>query len=245
MDPTFMIIGAQKAGTTSLHQYLGEHPDVGMPTTKEVHYFDFEAQRPLDWYRAHFPLRGSCSHTGEATPLYLFHPAVPARVRAALPDVRLIVLLRDPVERAYSHHNYEVALGFEELSFDEAVAREPERLAGEEQRILADPGYRSYAFQHYSYVSRGLYSGQLERWFEHFPREQFLVLAAERLFTDPAGTLHEVQRWLGLSEHTPAELTARNAGSYAPIDPALRSQLRERFAPDVSRLRDLVEELPW
>ena len=246
MEPTFLIIGAQKAGTTSLHEYLGEHPDVGMPTKKEVHYYDHAPRRSAGWYRSHFPLRGGCHHTGEATPFYLFHPAVPARVRAGLPDVRLIVLLRDPVERAYSQHNYEVALGFEELGFAEAIAREPERLAADDERWRAEPGFRSYAHEHHAYVARGLYAQQLENWYAEFPRDQMFVMASEKLFVEPAESLHEVQRWLGLGEHTPAELTARNAGSYAPIDPALREELKARFAEDEARLRDLVAiDLPW
>ncbi len=246
MAPTFLIIGAQKAGTTSLLEYLNEHPEVGAPATKEVHYFDHHSERPAAWYRSHFPRRGSCRHSGEATPYYLFHPAAPERVRAALPDVRLIVLLRDPVERAYSHHNHEQVLGFEELGFSDALEREPERLAGEEARLRADPAYRSFSHQHHSYVARGLYAAQLERWLALFPREQLLVLASERLFGDPAGTLHEVQRWLGLEEHTPAALTPRNARSYAPIDAALRDELRARFADDGARLRGLIDaDLAW
>ncbi len=246
MLPTFLIIGAQKAGTTSLHQFLAEHPDVGRPATKEIHYFDHNAYRSLDWYRSHFPPRTRAAQVGEATPYYLFHPCCPERVRAAIPDVKLIVLLRDPVERAHSHHNHEVALGYEQLDFASALAREPERLAGEEARIRADPRYRSFAHQHYSYVARGMYAEQLERWYAHFPREQMFVLASETFFADPGSTLHAVQTWLGLASHTPPRLSPLNARTYDAMDSALRAQLRSAFAPDKVRLHELIDaELPW
>jgi len=244
--PTFLIIGAQKGGTTSLHEYLAEHPGVGAAEIKEVHYFTLHSQRPLDWYRAHFPREGRHLHVFESTPYYLFHPCCPARIRAALPDVRLIALLRDPVSRAHSHHQHERALGFESLEFAEALAREPERLAGEEERLLNEPGYRSYAHQHYSYLARGRYDRQLERWLEHFPREQMLILASEELFSDPRTTVHRVQAWLGLDPHTPARLTARGARAYPPLDDGLRAQLKDVFRDSSARAAHLAEvDFPW
>ncbi|HXS47682.1 MAG TPA: sulfotransferase domain-containing protein, partial [Solirubrobacterales bacterium] len=171
--PDFLIIGAQKGGTTSLHAYLSEHRRVSPSSTKEVHFFDHAYDRGLGWYRAHFQrsAKAPLSLSGEATPYYLFHPLVPARVAETLPESRLIVILRDPVDRAFSHHNHELALGFEDLPFEEAIEREPERLEGEQERILEDPGYRSFAHQHHSYVSRGRYAEQLERWLAHVPPE--------------------------------------------------------------------------
>ena len=245
--PDYLIIGAQKAGTTSLHAYLAAHPDVGDPVTKEVHYFDIASERGIEWYRAHFPLRSEARLAGESTPYYLFHPAVPARVKAQLPEAKLIVLLRDPVERAFSHYNYEVSLGYEDApDFATALGLEQERLAGEHERILRDPGYRSFNHQHYAYLTRGYYAEQLERWLEHFPQEQLLVLSSDDLFTDPGGTVARVQGWLGMSEHIPSSLTPKTTGSYAPLDPELRARLTAGFEADGRRLEELVGfSPPW
>jgi sulfotransferase family protein len=239
--PTFLVIGAQKAGTTSLHAYLCEHPRVAPPVTKEVHFFDHEFHRGLGWYRAHFKRESEPSLlSGEATPYYLFHPLVPARVAAALPDCKLIVVLRNPIDRAFSHHNHERALGFERLDFEAAIEAEPERLAAEEERILADPAYRSFAHQHHSYLSRGRYAEQLERWLACFDRDRMLMLGAEDLFAEPGSVVREAQEFLGLEAAMPTDLTAKNARAYAPIDAATRAALRDEFAPHNARLYELV-----
>ena len=175
--------------------------------------------------------------TGEATPYYLFHPLAPARVAELLPEARLIVLLRDPIDRAFSHHNHERALGFEELDFEAALEAEAGRLLGEEERLLADPSYRSFSHQHHSYLSRGRYAAQLERWFECCGEERILVLSAEDLFTQPAAVVGEAQEFLGLPAQTPVDLSAKNARSYAPIPAATRDRLSRDFAADNERLR--------
>lgn len=238
--PDFLVIGAQKAGTTSLLEYLCEHPAVLPPVRKEVHFLDHEFERGPAWYRAHFPRRRPGALTGEATPYYLFHPLAARRAAAVVPGAKLIVLLRDPVDRAFSHHNHELALGFESLGFEDAIAAEPHRLAGEEERILADPRYRSFAHQHHSYLARGEYARQLERWLECFGRDRLLVLSAEDLFADPRATVLRTQEFLGLEPREPVDVSARNARSYAPIDPALRGWLAARFAAGNERLYELV-----
>jgi hypothetical protein len=246
MLPSFLILGAQKAGTTSLLAYLDEHPHVDGPVTKEIHYFDLAAHRDVAWYRSHFPLRREGAITGESTPYYLLHPLVARRVRDALPDVRLIVVLRDPVERAISHHNHEVALGYESLGLQEALDREAERLAGEEERLRTGERARSYAHQHYGYVDRGRYAEQLERWLELFARDRLLVLLSEELFADPVAAVHETQDFLGLRRHDPTDLRARNARSYEPADDAIRAALAERFREPNARLATLLgRDLPW
>jgi hypothetical protein len=240
--PDFLIIGTQKGGTTSLHAYLAEHRRVSPPSTKEVHFFDHSYGRGVDWYRAHFARTSTApgNLNGESTPYYLFHPLVPARVADVLPECRLIVILRDPIDRAFSHHNHERALGFEDLPFEQAIEREPARLEGEQERILDDPGYRSFAHQHHSYLSRGRYAEQLERWLEHIDRRRLLVLGAEDLFTEPAAVIGQAQDFLGLARETPADLSAKNARSYAPIADDVRADLRQRFAPHNRRLYELV-----
>jgi lipopolysaccharide transport system ATP-binding protein len=261
--PTFIIIGAQRAGTTSLYDYLSRHPDVAVAVTppgdvwwsKEVHFFDYRFWRGLDWYRSCFPLalsrsiarrRGRGLVAGEATPTYLLHPAVPERVAATLPDVRLIALLRDPIERAYSHYQLMVRTRREKLSFEDALDAEEERIAGEVERMLADPRYKSAAFRDHTYVTRGLYADQLERWFKHFPREQLLVLGAEEFLAQPAETYEEVLSFIGLRPWRLQEYAPRNRATYAPIDPQTRARLEERFAEPNARLFELLgREFAW
>jgi hypothetical protein len=250
--PDFLIIGAQKAGTSALHAYLDQHSAVGTGSHKEIHYFTLYAQRSLEWYRSHFPTQsgmerlGARTRVGESTPYYLFHPAAPERARRVLPDARLIVLLRNPVDRAHSHHNHEVAQGFESLGFEEALEAEPGRLAGLEERLLADPTAVSHEHRHFSYFARGSYAEQLERWFACYPAERFLVLFSEDLFADPVGTTIRAQQFLGLEPEPPADVKPVNARSYAGLDAAMRERLGARFAAPNRRLADLLErDLPW
>jgi sulfotransferase family protein len=246
--PDFLVIGAQRAGTTTLYHYLVQHPQVlGAVADKEVHHFD-QHDGDLRAYRAAFPRRRTVARAarrsggrvvvGEATPYYLFHPAVPARVRAALPDARLVAVLRDPVARAWSHYGHEVDLGNEGLSFEEALDREEERLAGEEERLLSDPHARSFAHQHHSYVARGRYVEQLERWWRSFPREQLLLLRSEDVHRDPETALRAIEEHLGVAPWSPAVWRTLNASTGGrSMDPRTRDRLRETFAPWNERLR--------
>jgi hypothetical protein len=150
------------------------------------------------------------------------------------------MLLRDPIDRAFSQHHHETVLGFEDVPFEEALALEADRLAGEEQRILKEPGYNSFAHQHHSYRARSRYAEQLERWFGLFDRNQILILAAEDLFAEPERVVSQAQEFIGLPPHRPRDLTAKNARSYTPIPGPLRARLREEFAPHNARLYELV-----
>jgi len=245
--PSFLIIGAQRAGTTSLYRYLSKHPAVGpVVLTKGAHYFDTNYDKGLAWYRAHFPARWSGANTrrrfgvdritGEGSPYYVFHPLAPFRIRETIPDVKLLLMLRDPVERAYSHYQHEKARGFEDLSFEEAIAREPERLAGERERIIADPTYLSFHHQHHSYLARGRYLEQLLVWRELFPPEQMMIIQTERFFTDPERGFAEVLAFLGLPPWRPPVFERYNARQYSSMRPDTRAWLQDYF-------RNLNEEL--
>ena len=247
--PDFLIIGGQRCGTTSLYRYLVAHPGVvGAYPSKGAHYFDKHASRSLGWYRAHFPIaREGGPITGEGSPYYMFHPRVPEHVGRVLPDVRLIAMLRDPVERAYSHYQQEYARGFEDSdTFEQALDAEPERLEGERERMLADPGYDSYSLQHHSYTARGDYIDQIEAWLAHVPAERLLIIHAEKFFADPRGVVEEAQRFLGLEPAALPEYRAHNARSYAPMQPATRERLNQRFAEPNRRLyAHLGRDLGW
>lgn len=249
MQPDFLIVGAQRAGTTSLYKTLVQHPEV-LPAGlhKGVHYFDTDYPRGPQWYRSHFPTRAQASSvrrrtgrapiTGEASPYYMFHPMVPERIGRDLPDVRLIVLLRDPVERAYSAYTHEKARGFETLSFEEALAAEPGRLEGEEERLAADPGYVSLAHQHNAYLARGRYIDQLERLEQAVGRDRICVVDSDELFSNFLFTLPPVLGFLGVSDWLPGEFEQRNARPRQSLDGDLRRELEAHFEPYDERLAE-------
>jgi hypothetical protein len=250
--PDFIIIGAQKCGTTSLYEYLAAHPGVAPAARKEVHYFDRGFRHHgTAWYRAHFPTRPYrlvCETMtrqrlviGEASPMYLFHPHVPGRVRALLPDVKLIALLRDPVERAYSQYHHRARRGKEALPFSEALAREAGRIAGDIDRVYARTMHRQP-----SYLARGIYADQLAKWLRAFPREQLLILTSEEFFSDTPRVFSQVLEFLGLPPWAPPRFNAFNPGTYSEMEPSMRRWLVEYFAPHNERLYQLIgRDLGW
>jgi len=243
--PDFLILGAQKAGTTALYAYLRWHPQITGPSFKEVSFFDRHYARGERWYRAHLPIRRG-RIVGEASPSYLFHPLAPERVARMLPDARLIALLREPVGRAFSHYQHEVALGRESLPFEDAVAQEGERMQGEVERMLRDPTYFSHAWWNYTYVARGRYAEQLERWFAAFPREQVLVLLTDELAADTPGTYRRVLDFLGVEPHALESFPRIFERDYGEMEPATRAGLEQEFAEPNRRLAELLgRELPW
>lgn len=255
--PDFVVIGGQRCGSTSLHAALDRHPGILTARVKEAHYFDRHHTLGERWYRAHFPLGlsgalGERRHgvrplVGESTPHYLFHPAVPERLQAMVPNAKLICIIRDPVNRAYSHYQHEFARGHESLSFEQALAAEPDRLAGERERLERDPGYRSHAYAHHSYAARGRYAEQLERWFALFPRPQILILQSERMWRDPVALMAEVERFLGISERgLGSKFEHRQGRRYPPMADDTRRGLARQFEQPNERLYELLgERFDW
>jgi hypothetical protein len=255
--PNFLVIGAQKAGTTTVYDNLIKHPQVLPADIKEVHFFDNNWAKGPNWYRAHFDLksklcgaRGSAgegaSVTGEASPYYLFHPLVPARVKQICPKVKLIAIFRNPVDRAYSHYHHEKRKMREPLSFEEALEQEEQRLAGEEERILGRTVTSSFAHQHYSYKARGEYARQMRRWLEYFPREQFLLLESGALNRDFTGTFARVYDFLGLAHQDLPAPKRSNVGSYDKMLPETREALTAYFAPLNEELFEIAgERFEW
>ena len=235
---SFLIAGAQKGGTTALFDYLGDYPDLALPSCKELHFFDDETQ---DWtrpdygaYHARFPAPDG-RPCGEATPIYLYWPGSLERVAAYNPAMKLIVTLRDPVQRAWSHWRMEYARGPETQPFAWCIREGRQRL------FRAEPWGHHREF---SYVERGFYAEQLERAFALFPREQVLVLKAEDLRADPAAVLADVRRFLGLPPApapAPRERHVGRAGGYpSALTEADVAHLREVYAADARRLGALV-----
>jgi hypothetical protein len=257
--PDFIVFGAAKSGTTSLYGALVDHPliepcvtdDAHFGNTKEVRFFDYNYDRGRDWYRSHFPLERSrreyeAEHgrpflTGEGSPTYISNPWAAARIRKMLPDVKLIAVLRNRVERAYSHFRFSRRAGHEECdSFADAVAREEERLRPELARLAADPMYNSLKFGSWSYLARSRYAEQLERWLALFPVDQFLFLKAEDLLADPQRAYEATYRFLGLPSHR-AEVGRLNVSPAHDSMPGdVRESLVDYFRPHNERLYELV-----
>lgn len=248
--PRLIIPGAMKAGTTSLFAYLEGHPQLAPSHEKEVHYFDMNFHRGPGWYARRFPRpQGHASAAAplpfESSPYYLFEPRVPARIRELVPDVKLVILLRDPVDRAFSHYHNNRRLGRENLSFEDAIDAEEERLAGEEARLHSDPHAVSLVHKRYSYLRRGLYAEQLLRWRSCFPADQLLVVDAGRLFADPQGVLAEVLAFIGVDRWEPPTFAARNEGRHGEaMQAATRSRLESFYEPHERRLADLIGWCP-
>jgi len=242
--PDFLVIGAQKAGTTALYSYLRAHPAITGPSWKEVSFFDRHWARGVGWYRGNFPLRAGERRVGEASPSYLLHPRAPERARSVVPDTKLIALLREPGARAYSHYHHEVSLGREPLSFEDALAAEEERTAGEVERMGADPTYFSRAWWDHTYLERGRYGEQLERWLAVFPPQQLLVLTTEELAADTATAYGRVLAFLGVAPHELGSYPRIFERVYEPMSRETRAMLDATFAEPNRRLAGLLGREP-
>lgn len=257
--PDLLVVGTKRGGTTFLWSTLQGHPQV-MPMVprakhlKSCHYFYRYFGRSRAWYFGHFPTRWArrrhAARHGralclEASPMYLFDPRVADRVAATLPRVRVVILLRDPVRRAFSHYQERCKAGVETLSFPEALRVEDLRLAGEESRMNGQPRYYSRAWDWYSYRNRGEYADQVQRWFDALGRHRVLVVRSEDLYDDPARTLERIQRFAGLS-HVDLPGRKRNASTDAErIDPVTEARLRTHFASHNRRLATLLDTEVW
>lgn len=258
--PELIVVGAKRGGTTSLWKYLDAHPGV-LPTfpkaeqIKGTYFFDEEWHRGERWYRSHFATDreraraaerlGYAPIAFEASPYYLFHPHAPARARQTVPDAVIVALLRDPVERAFSHYK-ERRNHTEPLSFAEAIAAEEARTGGEEARMLADPTVVSPAHRHQTYVAQSRYAPMLERWFAAYPREQVLVTAAEDFYADPQAWCDQITDAVGLPRRDLGDPEPFNAEPSADMDPAVRAQLRTALRPDIERVEQLLgRPMPW
>ena len=240
--PDFLILGAQKAGTTALYAYLREHPAVTGPGVEGGELL----RPPLPARAALVPRqlpalgRARGAAVGEASPSYLFHPLAPERVRAAIPGARLVALAAEPGRPRALPLQHEVALGRETLSFEGALEAEEERLVGEVERLTSDPAYFSHAWWNHTYASRGLYAEQLERWLEVFPREQLLVLSPTSSAADPAATYSRVLDFLGAALHGLASYPRIFEREYEPMAPATRERLEAFFVEPDRRLADVL-----
>lgn len=249
--PNFAVIGAMRSGSTSLYKYLQAHPDIFMPR-KEIHFFDVKWERGVSWYRSRFAGHAGQPAVGEATPTYLADPVALDRMAQVIPDARLVAVLRNPVDRAYSHYWMEHARQRDTRSFETAVTDELARRFD---------GARS------DYLDRGRYARQLEQVCERFPRDHVLVVLLDDLRDRPVETYADVCRFLAVDDRfvpprigervnrfvTFRSMRVRNArrslpatlrigrivgrlnareGPYQPMAPDTRAALQRHFAAD-------------
>jgi hypothetical protein len=255
--PSFILVGAQRAGTTSLFRALMSHPLIHSANYhKGVNYFDVNYHRDFSWYQGHFPTTANLQRasrtssvsgdpiTFEASGYYMFHPCAPERMARHLPDVRILAMLRDPVERAFSAYKHELARGFETESFERALELEDERLEGQAERMLADPGYQSFSHRHHAYLRRGQYAEQLQRLGEHFPVEQIHAIDSESFFEQPETTYTGVLEFLGLPLAMPDRFDRWNGRPSSPLPEETRTRLREHFSSHDRALAELLGREP-
>jgi len=271
--PQFIIFGAARSGTTSLYKYLTSHPNIAPSMTKEVMFFDLKFHRGLQWYQAHFPSKLQKFYhrklmTGEASPSYLHHPLAPSRIKAILPQVKLIILLRNPIDRAYSHYYYAVRAGRESLPFEIAVKQQmAERACFEQEQVLAaEEKYHQRIYHPHAYLSKGIYVDHLKRWFECFSQQphqmqlakqpqQILVLQSEEFYREPAKVLQRTLEFLEMPQWSPTDYqkynqaghhfalsAARKSASvkYELMVPSIRQELIEYFRPYNERLYEFL-----
>lgn len=243
--PDFICIGATKCGTTSLYEYLRHHPQVLPAVWKEIEYFRFP-ERGRDWYLAHFPRipRSDTRFvTGEASTCYMSIYDAKSLIHAAHPDVKLLALVRDPVDKTISHCHHDRKIGCESRSMEEAIHEELDIL-----EALADPwgDVEEYWKTQRGYAWLSMYSYFLENWLTAFPREQLLVIPSEELYADPEATLGSVYAHLDLPDHRLPEYEVHLPGSYSREASPVRERLSRFFAPHNRRLEDLLgRSLHW
>ena len=253
--PDFLIIGAQKCGTTSLYSYLVQHPGIMNAECKEIHYFGNPVNRARGetWYRKHFPTISSMKLveknlgysplTGEASP-DMNKPHVPKLVHELLPNAKLIAIFRNPVDRAFSqyHHHRKVA-GWEPLSFEEAIAQSPLKLP--DQVMHDEWEYHKTDFR--GYITKGLYAEQLEGWYQCFSKDSIHILSGDEFFLDPAKELKEILKFLEMPDFKFDCSVPKNVGGYkAKMSKEIRTHLEEIFRPHNRRLYNLTgKDFGW
>jgi hypothetical protein len=231
----FILGGAQKSGTTALHYFLQKHPRITMGDQMEMHFFDDDSlfSVPIDYemLHRHFPLLARSTIAGECTPSYLYWKSAAERIWNYNPQIKLLVLLRNPVERAFAHWNMQRFKGREPLDFFDAVKEEKSRIAGAPPREA----------RRFSYVDRGFYVQQLERFFRFFSREQMMIVKFEKFREEQRQTLHSIFSFLGVKPLPSFRSKDRNVVPYQrAMNWEERAFLYNTFADDIAKLEQLL-----
>jgi len=249
--PDFIILGAEKGGTSSLYRYLIQHPFINSSVTKEINYFNKYYDRGLNWYRVCFPfkfhkffaknLQKKNFLTGEASVRYFDHPHAPERIKQLIPNVKFIILLRNPIDRAYSQHSMVVRGGNEKLTFEQAIEDEKDLTSEEYEKMLKDKNYYSDTYFRHAYLNRGIYVDKLKRWMDVFPKEQFLIMHSKDFFANPSKIYQKTLDFLNMPQFDLKNYDVKGRVNENPkMDSKLRNQLIEYFKPHNERLYEFL-----
>ena len=240
--PDFLIFGESKCGTNSLYANLIEHPKIP-PFSKGIHFFDAAFDNGVGWYKQYFPPKWKKKDqlNGESSP-YLNYPHSAKRVFSVVPDVKLVAILRNPIDRAYSSWKMETEFGYENLSFEEGIKEEENRIGKEIEKVLENENYWSLPLFRYSYLERGKYAKNLKSWFEIFPKDQFLIISSEDFSSKPQETVNNIFQFLNLSTHTIRNLEKKNVRKAAKMNEKTRNELIEFFKPHNERLFKMINK---
>ena len=208
--PDFIIFGVSRSGTTSLYQYLSQHPNIEPSVVKELRFFDMYFDRGINWYRMNFPskwqkfvftkLKHKKFITGEASGAYLQNPHTPKRIHNLNPNMKLILLLRNPVDRAFSHYIRKIKNGSEKLSFEEVIEKEKSRINGEHEKMEKNEKYYSPIYHSLAYITTGLYAIRLKHWLKYFSMRQILILENGEFLREPEKVYNQAIKFLDLPE---------------------------------------------
>ena len=244
-DPDFIVVGAQKAGSTSLFAYLAAHPDVDQPLVKEINYFDLWPDRGHAWYRRHFPVRNDPRRlTGEASPMYMVHPYAMQRIARDLPRVKIVVILREPVARLLSHYRHSVRLGHEDLDLRGALENEEARVADDLEALGENPFHSAYAFQKFTYLRRSLYSEQVREIQRLFPGRCLFLRLEDLTRTEE---LQPLCAFLGIGYAADVPFQAHNVNSEVsvPAEDLVADHVLARIREDSELTCRMLGWAPW
>lgn len=238
--PDYIIIGVQKGGSSALHIYLSEHPHIFGSTKKEIHFFDHNYDKGIDWYKSQFPILRKYRKilSGEASPSYVYLPFIAKRIHKVLPEIKFILLLRNPVDRAYSNYNMRCQRGGEEKSFEQAILSE--------QKRFSENNYRNN-LNNRLYLARGRYVEQLEIWYNYFRKDQIIILKSEDLLLNPKIECSKVFRFLDIFDYEIKSVEPIHKRKYdKKMNSSTREYLNNYYKPYNKRLYDLVgRDFEW
>ena len=243
--PDFLIIGAVRSGTTSLYYDICQHPSVKKAAYDEIGFFDDNYHLGEDWYRSLFPTKKKMREvkqntgnaiTGEDTPFYIWNEIACKRIAEVLPNVKLIAILRNPIDRAYSNYFLGVRHSNETKNFDHAIMKDIEFLDSKIKMEFKNSDYKK------SYVAKGFYAKQLKKWFEHFEKKQIFITTTEELDNNPNIVLEQIFKFLELPNYSIKEIKRHKKSKYPKMNENVRKKLLNYFEPYNEELFELINQ---
>ena len=241
--PDFIISGTVRSGTTSLYYNICEHPSVLPASYDEIGYFDSNYHLGINWYRSMFPTEKEMKQvkketnfaiTGEDTPFYFWKKEAAERIFEDIPNSKIIIIFRNPVDRAYSNYNLGIRKKTESLSFEDAI--------DEEMNFLKTHSFRDAVDRRRSYLSKGLYENQIKIWLDNFPREQIHILCTEDMKKNPKESLLKIFQFLGIPNYTLKNPQKQKLAEYKKMDDKTREKLLTFYEPYNQKFFETIQE---